>query len=198
VAGLQVLGEGDDVILVRDVQDAALDTGLGAEQPCDLAGGVRHALVIAAGEQDQVVPVHTGRQPFYEGAAQSLIGARDEGADVLHLLAAVLAAGLVDEDAATEIGERLPVLHRRATAFATAHPELYALHPHRPTPTGAWLRRGGSDRPLLAAPDRDQLLAAVCEGQRGVATRVAFAPLVDGDVTRSPNAPPATRAVPTP
>jgi len=73
VAGLQVLGEGDDVILVRDVQDAALDTGLGAEQPCDLAGGVRHALVIAASEQDQVVPVHTGRQPFHEGAVQSLL-----------------------------------------------------------------------------------------------------------------------------
>ncbi|UGQ11073.1 hypothetical protein LO772_30400 [Yinghuangia sp. ASG 101] len=102
--------------------------------------------------------------------------------DVLHLLADVLAADLVDEDAATEIGERLPVLHRRATAFATAHPELYALDPHRPTPAGAWLRLGGSDRLLLAALDRGQLLAAVREGQRGVATSVAFALLVDGDV----------------
>ncbi|MCX4550395.1 hypothetical protein [Streptomyces sp. NBC_01500] len=106
----------------------------------------------------------------------------DMSADVLHLLAGVLAAGLVDEDAATEIGERLPVLHRRATAFATAHPELYALDPHLPTPAGAWLRRGGSDRLLLAALDRGQLLAAVREGRRGVATRVAFALLVDGDV----------------
>ncbi|MFB6784522.1 hypothetical protein ACFCX0_46495 [Streptomyces sp. NPDC056352] len=44
--------------------------------------------------------------------------------DVLRLVADVLAARPGDEAVAGAIGVQLPVLHRRATAFTAAHPEL--------------------------------------------------------------------------
>ncbi|WP_406409341.1 hypothetical protein [Streptomyces sp. NBC_01643] len=100
--------------------------------------------------------------------------------DVLHLVADVLAARPDDEAVAGAISVQLPVLHRRATAFTAAHPELYALDPHRPSPAAAWLHRGRSDPLLLAALDRGQLLAAVRENLYGAATRVAFALLLAG------------------
>ncbi|MEU6071061.1 hypothetical protein ABZ864_43120 [Streptomyces sp. NPDC047082] len=81
--------------------------------------------------------------------------------DVLHLVADILAARPDDEAVADMIGTQLPVLHYRATAFTTAHPELYALDPHRPTPAAVWLEKGRRDPLLLAALDRGQLLAAL-------------------------------------
>jgi hypothetical protein len=45
----------------------------------DLRGGGPHALLVAAGEQDEVVGREAGRQSFDERAAESLVGARDEG-----------------------------------------------------------------------------------------------------------------------
>jgi len=101
-------------------------------------------------------------------------------ADILRLLSDVLAARLGDQAVAAVIGAHLPVLHRRATAFTAAHPELYALDPHRPSPASVWLARGRTDPLLLAALHRDQLLAAVRENRYRAATRVAFALLLDG------------------
>ncbi len=101
--------------------------------------------------------------------------------DVLRLVADVLAARPGDEAVAAVIGAQLPVLHRRATAFTAAHPELYALDPQHPSPAAAWLHRGRSDPSLLAALDRGQLLAAVRANAYGAATRVAFALLLDDD-----------------
>ncbi|MFG2359707.1 hypothetical protein [Streptomyces sp. NPDC048521] len=105
--------------------------------------------------------------------------------DVLRLLADVLAARGGDEAIATVIGAHLPLLHRRATAFTAAHPELYALHPQRPSPAAAWLERGGPDPLLLAALDRGQLLAAVRANAYGAARRVAFALLLQEPPTCS-------------
>ncbi|WP_199800767.1 hypothetical protein [Streptomyces marianii] len=95
--------------------------------------------------------------------------------EVLHLLADVLAARPGDEDVATAIGVHLPVLHYRATAFTTAHPELYDLAPRRPSPAAAWLSSCHPDPTLLAALDRDQLLAAVREDHPGAALHTAHA-----------------------
>jgi hypothetical protein len=95
--------------------------------------------------------------------------------DVLGLVADVLAARSGDEAVAAVIGAHLPLLHRRATAFTAAHPELYALDPQRPSPAAVWLDRGNTDPLLLAALDRGQLLAVVRENRYGAATRVAFA-----------------------
>lgn len=97
--------------------------------------------------------------------------------DVLRLVADVLAARPGDEAVAGAIGVQLPVLHRRATAFTAAHPELYALTPHRPSPAAEWLRRPGRPDPqLLAALDRSQLLAALRENQpRAMAVHVGHA-----------------------
>ncbi|MGW7196211.1 hypothetical protein [Streptomyces chryseus] len=95
--------------------------------------------------------------------------------DVLRLVADVLAARGGDEAVAAVIGAHLPLLHRRATAFTTAHPELYAIDPQRPSPAAAWLDRGKPDPLLLAALDRGQLLAAVGANVHGAASRVAFA-----------------------
>ncbi|WP_063835832.1 hypothetical protein [Streptomyces mutabilis] len=100
--------------------------------------------------------------------------------DVLRLVADVLAARGSDQAVAAVLGAHLPPLHRRATAFTTAHPELYALAPQRPSPAAAWLDRGGPDPLLLAALDRGQLLAAVRANLRVAAARVAFALLLDG------------------
>lgn len=99
--------------------------------------------------------------------------------DVLRLVADVLAARSGDEAVASVIGAHLPLLHRRATAFTAAHPELYALDPQRPSPAAAWLDRGRSDPLLLAALDRGQLLAAVRANVYGAASRVAFALLLE-------------------
>lgn len=105
--------------------------------------------------------------------------------DVLDLIAAVLEARGGDEPVAAVLGAHLPLLHRRATAFTAAHPELYALVPCRPSPAAAWLheRRGpGLDPPLLAALDRRQLLAALREEPAGaVAFRVVHALLTGHD-----------------
>ncbi|MFE0775388.1 hypothetical protein [Streptomyces sp. NPDC058861] len=96
--------------------------------------------------------------------------------DALRLVADVLAARSGDEAVAAAIGAHLPVLHRRATAFTAAHPELYALHPGRPSPAAAWLEHGGCTDPLLlAALDRGQLLDTIRANAYGTATRVAFA-----------------------
>jgi hypothetical protein len=81
--------------------------------------------------------------------------------DVLHLVADVLAACPGDEAVADVIGAHLPVLHYRATAFTAAHPEIYSLDLHQPTPASAWLVKGHCDPLLLAALDRGQLLAAL-------------------------------------
>ncbi|MFF8786710.1 hypothetical protein [Streptomyces sp. NPDC015125] len=97
---------------------------------------------------------------------------------VLHLVAHVLAARSDNEAVAAVIGAHLPLLHRRATAFTAAHPELYTLDPQRPSPAATWLHRGGPDPLLLAALDRGQLLAAVRANMHGAATRVAFALLL--------------------
>ncbi|MFF9458629.1 hypothetical protein [Streptomyces flaveolus] len=97
--------------------------------------------------------------------------------DVLRLAADVLAARPDNEAVAGAIGVQLPVLHRRATAFTAAHPELYALIPQRPSPAAEWLRRPGRPDPLLlAALDRNQLLAALRENwPRGIAVHVGHA-----------------------
>ncbi|MFJ4932128.1 hypothetical protein [Streptomyces sp. NPDC088736] len=105
--------------------------------------------------------------------------------DVLDLAAAVLAARDGDEAVAAVFGTHLPLLHRRATAFMAAHPELYALVPGRPSPAAAWLhdRRGpGLDPLLLAALDRRQVLAALREEPAGaIAFRVVHALLTGHD-----------------
>ncbi|MER8120662.1 hypothetical protein [Streptomyces sp. NPDC094031] len=107
--------------------------------------------------------------------------AKDGGmpGDVLGLAAAVLAARGGDAAVAAVLGAHLPVLHRRATTFTAAHPELYALVPGRPSAAAAWLhdRRGpGPDPLLLAALDRGQLLAALREEPAGaIAFRVVHA-----------------------
>ncbi|MFI1189643.1 hypothetical protein [Streptomyces californicus] len=105
--------------------------------------------------------------------------------DVLNLVAAVLQARGGDGTVAAVLGRHLPLLHRRATAFTAAHPELYALVPGRPSPAAAWLheRRGpGPDPLLLAALDRRQLLAALREKPAGtLASRVVHALLTGHD-----------------
>ncbi|MER6685458.1 hypothetical protein [Streptomyces olivaceoviridis] len=106
--------------------------------------------------------------------------------DVLNLVAGVLAARGGDEAVAAVIGARLPLLHRRATAFTAAHhAEVYGLVPGRPSPAAAWLhdRRGpGLDPLLLAALDGGQLLAALREEPSGrAAFRVIHALLTGHD-----------------
>ncbi|MFC8704904.1 hypothetical protein ACFUIV_22335 [Streptomyces anulatus] len=99
--------------------------------------------------------------------------------DVLNLIAAVLEARGGDGTAAAVLGTHLPLLHRRATGFTAAHPDLYALTPGRPSPAASWLhdRNGpGPDPLLLAALDRRQLLAALREEPDGtLAFRVVHA-----------------------
>ncbi|GHB14911.1 hypothetical protein GCM10010330_80600 [Streptomyces tendae] len=106
--------------------------------------------------------------------------------DVLDLGACVLGARGGDETVAAVIGEHLPLLHRRATAFTAAHhTKVYGLVPGRPSPAAAWLhdRRGpGLDPLLLAALDRHQLLAVLREEPSGaVAFRVIHALLTGHD-----------------
>ncbi len=105
--------------------------------------------------------------------------------DVLDLVAAVLQARGGDEPVAGVLGKHLPLLHRRATAFTAAHPDLYALVPGRPSPAAAWLhaRRGpGLDPLLLAALGRRQLLAALRGEPAGtLAFRVVHALLTGHD-----------------
>ncbi|MET8771671.1 hypothetical protein [Streptomyces sp. NPDC004658] len=105
--------------------------------------------------------------------------------DILDLAAAVLTARAGDQAVAGVLGAHLPLLHRRATAFTAAHPEVYALVPGRPSPAASWLhdRQGpGLDPLLLAALDRGQLLAALREEPAGaVAFRVVHALLTGHD-----------------
>ncbi|MEU5137020.1 hypothetical protein [Streptomyces californicus] len=105
--------------------------------------------------------------------------------DVLDLVAAVLQARGGDETVAAVLGAHLPLLHRRATAFTAAHPDLYVLVPGRPSPAASWLhdRNGpGLDPLLLAALGRRQLLAALREEPAGaVAFRVVHALLTGHD-----------------
>lgn len=68
-----------DRVGVGDVQDPALDPAAGAGQAGGLVGRFGDAPLVAAGEQDQVVGAQAGRQTLDEGAAESLVGARDEG-----------------------------------------------------------------------------------------------------------------------
>ncbi|MEV7157266.1 hypothetical protein AB0N77_22005 [Streptomyces misionensis] len=118
-------------------------------------------------------------------AAGRAAGDGEMPGDVLDLAAAVLAARGGDEAVAGVLGAHLPVLHRRATAFAATHPELYALVPGRPSPAAAWLhdrRSPGLDPLLLAALDRGQLLAALrTEPAGAVAFRVVHALLTGYD-----------------
>ncbi|MEU4077729.1 hypothetical protein [Streptomyces venezuelae] len=105
--------------------------------------------------------------------------------DVLDLVAAVLTVRGGDEAVAGVLGAHLPLLHRRATAFTAAHPELYALVPGRPSAAAAWLGERSSpglDPLLLAALDRRQLLAALRERPAGdAAFRVVHALLTGHD-----------------
>ncbi|WP_332758301.1 hypothetical protein [Streptomyces sp. MT206] len=110
-----------------------------------------------------------------EYAAHQAHAGGEMPADVLDLVAAVLAARVGDEAVATAIGVHLPALHRRAPAFTAAHPELYALDPGRHSPATAWLRWGGHDPLLLGALDRGRLLAAVREDLPGALAQVARA-----------------------
>ncbi|MFJ3229187.1 hypothetical protein ACIPJS_38365 [Streptomyces sp. NPDC086783] len=87
--------------------------------------------------------------------------------DVLDLVAAVLTVRDGDEAVAGVLGAHLPLLHRRATAFTAAHPEVYALAPGRPSPAAAWLHEGRHDPLLLTALDRGQLLAVLREEPSG-------------------------------
>ncbi len=75
----QVGGEVRDGVGVGDVQDPALDLAAGAGQVRDLLGRVGDPPLVATGEQDQIGGAQPGRQAFDEGAAESLVGARDEG-----------------------------------------------------------------------------------------------------------------------
>ncbi|MFB8401133.1 hypothetical protein [Streptomyces sp. NPDC055912] len=110
-----------------------------------------------------------------EYAAHQAHAGSEMPADVLDLVAAVLAARVGDEAVATAIGVHLPALHRRAPAFTASHPELYALDPGRHSPATAWLRWGGHDPLLLGALDRGRLLAAVREDLPGALAQVARA-----------------------
>ncbi|MEW2493761.1 hypothetical protein AB0942_09460 [Streptomyces nodosus] len=117
-----------------------------------------HAGDGAAGEEE---PAVRALGCLLEYAASRATTDGEMPRDVLQLVADVLAARPGDEAVADVVGAQLPVLHYRATAFATAHPELYALDPHRPTPAAVWLENGHRDPLLLAALDRGQLLAAL-------------------------------------
>ncbi|WP_247701350.1 hypothetical protein [Streptomyces sp. RM72] len=110
--------------------------------------------------------------------------------DVLDLAAAVLTARDGDEAVAGVLGAHLPLLHRRATAFTAAHPELYALAPGRPSPAAAWLHEGRHDPLLLTALDRGQLLAVLREEPSGgAAFRVVHALLTgQADLLGDPTA----------
>lgn len=75
----EIVGQVGDGVGVGDVQDPALDPAAGAGQVRDLVGRVGDAPLVASGEQDQVVGAQAGGQALDEGAAESLVGARDEG-----------------------------------------------------------------------------------------------------------------------
>lgn len=98
---------------------------------------------------------------------------------VLQLVADVLAARSRDETVAKVIGAHLPVLHYRASTFTAAHPDLYTLDPHRPSPAAAWLEDGRPDPLLLAALDSGQLLAALRDKPMALSIHVVDA-LLDG------------------
>ncbi|WP_282108082.1 hypothetical protein [Streptomyces sp. RK31] len=110
--------------------------------------------------------------------------------DVLDLVAAVLTARGGDQAVAGVLGAHLPLLHRRATAFTAAHPEVYALLPGRPSPAAAWLHEGRHDPLLLTALDRGQLLAVLREEPSGgAAFRVVHALLTgQADLLGDPTA----------
>ncbi len=105
--------------------------------------------------------------------------ARTQGemlADVLQAVSGALAA-CGDQDAvATAIGVHLPALHRYAPAFTAAHrTALYALAPGRHSPAASWLRWGATDREILAALKRSELLAALRDARPGAASHTAAA-----------------------
>ena len=160
---------------------AVLDHLRDLAEPLTRPAGPAAGGAAAGGEQDPDADL-LGSHPAVRALgclleyAASRAGA-DDGmpGDVLQLVADVLAARAGDEAVATAIGVQLPVLHRRASAFAAAHPELYALDPHRPSPAAAWLRWGGLDPLLLAALDRGRLLAAVRENLPGATSHVTYA-----------------------
>ncbi|GHG13532.1 hypothetical protein GCM10017667_54320 [Streptomyces filamentosus] len=110
--------------------------------------------------------------------------------DVLDLVAAVLTARGGDQAVAGVLGAHLPLLHRRATAFTAAHPEVYALAPGRPSPAAAWLHEGRHDPLLLTALDCGQLLAVLREEPSGgAAFRVVHALLTgQADLLGDPTA----------
>ena len=63
---------------VADVEDAALDAG-DRRAGGDGGRGGADAVRVAAGEQDAVLRRHARGEPFDERAAESLVGAGDEG-----------------------------------------------------------------------------------------------------------------------
>ncbi|MFD8396369.1 hypothetical protein ACFV2N_46160 [Streptomyces sp. NPDC059680] len=148
--------------------DAPASTDAGAGEACKE--------VPAAGLPDSH-PAWAALDCLLEYAASRARADGEMPSDVLQLLADVLAARPDDETVAGVIGVQLPVLHRRATAFTAAHPELYALTPHRPSPAAEWLRRPGRPDPLLlAALDRSQVLASMRENRpRGITVHVGHA-----------------------
>ncbi|TLQ39191.1 hypothetical protein FEF34_37965 [Streptomyces marianii] len=99
-------------------------------------------------------------------------------ADVLDLLARVLAAGPARPAVSAAIGPRLPALHRHAPGHAAGHPALTALD-GRPTPAAAWLHTGPADPPLLTALDRAALFASLRHGAGGPAEHLAHALTAD-------------------
>ncbi len=83
-------------------------------------------------------------------------------AEVLQAVAGALPAAGAQDAVATEIGARLPALHRYAPDFTAVHgPALYRIPSQGPSPAGAWLRWGPPSPPLLAALDRADLIGAL-------------------------------------
>ncbi|MFF6829961.1 hypothetical protein [Streptomyces longwoodensis] len=108
---------------------------------------------------------------------------------VLDTVAGALATHAHDDAVATAVGVHLPGLHRHAPAFAAARrTDLYRIVPGRPSPAASWLRWGPYDRPLLAALERADLLAALRAEVPGAAEHLAHALLDDPCVLGDPAA----------
>lgn len=167
------------------------DTTTSAPAP---AGGPGAAAPAAAGEA--TAPVLVGSDPevralgaLLEYAVHRARPAGDIPGDVLDTVAAVLAAHGGQEAVATAVGVRLPALHRYAPAFTAAHrTALFGIEPGRPSPAASWLRWGPYDRPLLAALDRAELLAALRAEAPGADGHLAHALLDDPAVLGDPAA----------
>ncbi|MEK2495152.1 hypothetical protein WN990_36985 [Kitasatospora purpeofusca] len=148
-------------------------------RPAGPVGGGADGEAGLAGDLLDAHPAVHALDCLLEYAASQALADGEMPDEVLGLIADALAAHPGDGAVADAIGAYLPVLHRRATAFTAAHPELYVLDPHRPSSTAGWLRGPGLDPLLLAALDRSQLLAVMRANLSGATLRVACA-LMDG------------------